>query len=61
MLTENDLFELPESIKTDLQAFADMLKTDLPGNAIFKEMGLGNIDPQNIFNQILKSFQLDGK
>jgi hypothetical protein len=60
-LPEGNLFELPESIKADLQAFADMIIIDLPENTIFKEMGLGTIDPQNVFTQILKSFQLDGK
>jgi hypothetical protein len=58
-LAEGNLFELPERIKADLQAFADMIKIDLPGNAIFKTMGLSSIDPKNVFIQILKSFQLN--
>lgn len=58
MLTENDVFELPERIKADVQLFAGILKTDLPGNAIFKEMGLSNIDPNNVFEQFKKSFKV---
>jgi hypothetical protein len=61
MLTENDMFELPESIKVQMQSFVDTIADDLPDKTIFKTMGLGTIDPQNVFNQILKSFQLDGK
>ena len=61
MLTENDVFELPENIKVQMQAFANEIAGDLPDKVIFKSMGLGNIAPENVFVQILKSFQLDGK
>lgn len=57
-LAEGNLFELSESIKADLQAFADLLKIDLPGNAIFKEMGLSNINVDQVFNQIIQNFNL---
>jgi hypothetical protein len=58
MLTENDVFELPESIKTHLQNFTDAIAGDLPGKEIFREMGLGSIAPENVFLQIIKSFKL---
>jgi len=58
MLTENDVFELPESIKTHLQNFTDAIVGDLPGKEIFREMGLGSIAPENVFQQIIKSFKL---
>ncbi len=61
MLTANDVFELPENIKVQMQAFANEIAGDLPDKAIFKFMGLGNIAPENVFTQILKSFQLDEK
>ncbi len=61
MLAANDVFDLPESIKIHLQTFADMIASDLPDKAIFKEMGLGNVAVENVLNQILKSFQLNGK
>jgi len=60
MLAENDVFELPDSIKADLQAFADAIAGDLPDKAIFKEMGLSSVTVENVFNQIMKSFQLNG-
>lgn len=58
MLAENDVFELPDSIKADLQAFADAIAGDLPDKAIFKEMGLGSIDVDVTFSQLLKNFKL---
>jgi len=58
MLTGNDVFELPESIKTQMQSFANEIAGDLPDKAIFKSMGLRNISAETVFNQILKSFQL---
>lgn len=61
MLRENDMFELPESIKTPLQTFADIIINDLPDKAIFKEMGLNSISVENVLSQIIKSFELDGK
>lgn len=60
-LTPASVFQLPQTIKTDLQNFANTVAENLPGKELFKTMGLGSIDPQNVFNQILKSFQLDGK
>lgn len=61
MLTENDVYELPDSIQTHMQEFMDTIAADLPNNAILKEMGLGNVNVIRVFNQILKSFQLNGK
>jgi hypothetical protein len=58
MFTENDFFVLPESIKIHLQNFTDAIAGDLPGKEIFKEMGSGSIDPENVFQQITKSFKL---
>lgn len=61
MLAENDVFELPDIIKADLQAFADAIAGDLPDKAIFKEMGLSSVTVENVYNQIMKSFQLNGE
>ena len=61
MLTEENEFELSGRIKTDMQAFVDSIANDLPNKQIFKTMGLGSIEPEAVFNLILKSFQLDGK
>ena len=61
LLKETDVFELPEGIKVHLQAFADRIVNELPDSVLFKEMGLGRVDPKNVLNQIIKSFQLNGK
>jgi hypothetical protein len=58
MLAENDVFELPESIKEQLQGFVNAITGDLPDKAIFKEMGFGAIEPEKILEQIKKSFLL---
>lgn len=58
MLTDNDAFELPESIKNHLQEFAKTIASDLPDKAIYKEMGLGNMDVEKVFAQLLKNFNL---
>ncbi len=57
-LTETDNFELPEKIKQHLQTFVNNIAEDLPDKAIFKEMGLGNIDVEKVFRQLIKNFNL---
>jgi len=57
-LTEADIFELPERILEHLQTFTDTIVKDLPDKAIFKEMGLGNIDVEKVFHQLIKNFNL---
>lgn len=61
MLTENDVFELPKSIKEQMQTFANTIASDLPDKTIFKTMGMGSISVKKVFSQINKSFQLDGE
>jgi len=58
MLTADNVFDLPESIKADLQAFADTVANDLPDKAIFNKMGIGNVDANAIFKQLLQNFNL---
>ncbi len=60
-LAPDDLFEVPETIKSDMQSFVNAIADNLPDKAIFKSMGLRSIAPENVIAQILKSFQLDGK
>jgi hypothetical protein len=59
LLTEEDVFELPDEIKNHMQAFADAINSDLPEKAIFKEMGAGSINPDDVFIRIIKSFKLN--
>ena len=58
LLTSDDHFELPEKIKSDLQSFVDMVSTDLPGKDIFKVIELKDVDVQQIFDQLIKTFEL---
>ena len=59
MLTADDVFDLPASIKADMQAFAGKVKNELPGKEIFKEMGAGNLDPEVVLAQLINSFGLN--
>jgi len=58
MLTQDSEFELPASIQVHINQFAALTATDLPDKAIFKEMGLNNINPSNVFEQFKKSFKV---
>ena len=57
-LTENDIFELPEIIKQQLQKFVNAIADDLPDKAIYKEMGFASIDVEKVFIQLSKNFNL---
>ena len=59
MLTAENIFELPPSIKSDLREFTDAVKHNLPGKNMFKEMGLGNIASDKVFQQLLAVFNLE--
>lgn len=58
MLTPESIFELPETIQTHVNQFAQFSAHDLPDKAIFKEMGLSNIVPNAVFEQFKKSFRV---
>ncbi|NVO03160.1 MAG: hypothetical protein HXX09_10725 [Bacteroidetes bacterium] len=58
MLMDEEIHELPISIHNHLQEFAKTISHDLPNKAIYKEMGLGNLDVENVFYQLLKNFKL---
>jgi hypothetical protein len=58
MLAPESVFELPETIQTNINEFAVLTSKELPDKAIFKEMGFNNIDPNNVFEQFKKSFKV---
>ncbi|MBN7818078.1 hypothetical protein [Algoriphagus pacificus] len=58
MLTSESLFELPETIQAHVNEFAELIAVELPDKAIFKEMGLSNIVPKDVFEQFKKSFRI---
>lgn len=51
--------ELPAGIKNDLKAFVDSISEELPDKAIFKQMGIGAINAEAVFQQIKSIFSLD--
>lgn len=59
LLTGEDRFDLPTSISIDMHAFSKSALSILPDNAIYKEMGLGNIDIKRVYEQLVKAFQIE--
>jgi hypothetical protein len=58
MLSQDSEFDLPESIKEHVQKFAEIAAVDIPDKAMFKEMGMTNMEPIKVFNQFKKSFKV---
>jgi hypothetical protein len=58
MVTPESEFDLPKTIQEHVNQFAELTAGDLPDKAIFKEMGLSNIDPNNVFEQFKRSFRV---
>ena len=58
LLSPESNFDLPELLKTHMRIFTEIIKEELPDKAIFKEMGLGNVDPFRVFVQLKKSFNI---
>lgn len=61
ILTANDIFELPKNIRSDLKAFTDYIANEMPPKEMFKEAGLGNLEPEKVFRQLQKSFRLESE
>lgn len=59
-MSEKPVYVLHERMKTDMQKFINEVRDDLPGKDIFKEMGLGQIEIEVVYAQLIKSFQLNG-
>ncbi len=58
LLKAEDSFDLPDKLKEDMKGFADRIANELPGNEIFKELGLPEMDVEQLFDQLLKNFNL---
>ena len=61
MLTSDNTFELPDTIKADIQNFADTVKNELPDKQMFKDLGIPNMNVEALFKQFLKNFNLNSK
>lgn len=59
MLTDTDRFNLPEPINKDLMEFFHSIESNIPSKAIFKEMGIGNIDSDLVLKQIITALNLN--
>lgn len=57
-LTAEDNFNPPNNIKKDIIDFAETVKTDLPDKQIFKEMGAGNVNVEELYQMLRKAFNL---
>ena len=58
LLPARTIVDLPEPLKEDMQKFVVVVGTDLPDQAIFKEMGAVGIDVDKLFQQLLSVFAL---
>lgn len=59
LLKPDEVFEVPASIKKDLQLFAVDVKNDLPGPSIFEKNRFGRQDMMVVYRQFVKSFNLN--
>lgn len=58
LLSPDDKFAIPETIKKDLMEFSEAVKDNLPDKQIFKEMGAGNINVDNLYKSFIEIFDL---
>lgn len=59
LMSGEENFELPESIKAHFQTFMTKSAEELPDKVIFKEMGLTGISVEKLYDQIMNSFNLN--
>ncbi|MDD3685776.1 MAG: hypothetical protein PHE56_03305 [Bacteroidales bacterium] len=58
LLTDEDIFALPDEIKFDLQLFVDYCKINSPDANLFKSMGVSGITVEAVLAQLIKCFDL---
>jgi len=58
LLQADENFELPDRMKADLQAFADIVKDNLPDAQIFRNNRFGKQNMQSIFERLIQIFNL---
>jgi hypothetical protein len=60
VLLPNDAgFILPATIQSHVNQFTELIQSDLPDKAIFKEMGIGNIDSNRVYELLRKLFKVN--
>ena len=55
MLTPTSRYELPDTLKADVDSFCAAIMQDLPNADFIKSTGLGNVTSQQIIEQLKKS------
>ncbi|MGC9356196.1 MAG: hypothetical protein ACP5D9_20280, partial [Mariniphaga sp.] len=58
LLVPEQRFRLPQGMKNNMQLFVDSISDQLPDKAIFRQMGLGTINMEEVFQQLKDSFGL---
>jgi hypothetical protein len=58
LLAPESKFDLPPTMRADLEEFIEKVKDDLPGNDMFKELGVGGTNPKELINILSKGFNL---
>ncbi|WP_158963228.1 nucleotidyl transferase AbiEii/AbiGii toxin family protein [Myroides fluvii] len=58
LLNSEDRFSIPPVIKKDLEDFNKAVHGDLPDKQIFKTMGAGNVNVEDLYQLFLKTFNL---
>ena len=60
MLADNDNFDIPKTLKSDIQKFCERIQLDEPNADFFKSAGLPkNITAEQLIEQIKKSFKIE--
>jgi hypothetical protein len=59
MLAEDNNFQIPASLKSDLTEFSLIIKDDLPNSDFFKNAGLGELTGAQLLLLIKKVFNID--
>jgi hypothetical protein len=61
LLTTESSFELPEKLKNDMLEFMERIKTEIPDKAIYKSIGAGTVNSDDVVTLIRKCFLLNEK
>ena len=59
LLSPEQKFNLPKGIKNDMQLFVNSIATQLPDKTIFKQMGIGAINVEIVFQHLKRTFDLE--
>ncbi len=58
LLPSNQMIELPDSIHSDMQVFAESIKNALPSQQVLEDAGYLNFTPETVYQTLLSVFKL---